>query len=180
MLKNLSGKRRMTDIFYDRYGRKRYADDIVPAEKYGYFAVLIKDARVLLTYPLGKKAPEFPGGSLVRGENFRDCLFRKLYEETGIEFMLDKSEQCFEQVIPYFADDEKPYGTFYIYHQTFFVYDADKYGFDVERERWKTPENSLAVWVSFQDIVSGKVKINYAHWQAFKQLFGYSDDNDAL
>ena len=51
------------------------------------------------------------------------------------------------------------------------VYEADAYGFDVLRPRWKTPENGEAVWADIEDIFSGKVKINYCHWLALQQLF---------
>ena len=50
---------------------------------------MVKDDRVLVTYPPQVSVPEFPGGSAGRREDFRGCLFRKLFEETGIEFMLD-------------------------------------------------------------------------------------------
>lgn len=163
----------MTDIFYDRYGKKVFADDVTPVRKTGYFAVLIKEKKVLITYPHGSAVPEFPGGSIKRDENFRECLFRKLYEETGLEFMLDRSEKEFQQIFNYFADDEKPNGTFYIYDQTFWCYDATKFGFKDSADMWKTPENSKAAWINIEDIIGGKIKINYAHWMAFKQLFNY-------
>ena len=161
----------MDNLFFNRKGRPKYADDVIPAYKNGYFALLVKENKILLTYPPGVGVPEFPGGSIRRSENFRDCLFRKLYEETGVEFMLDKGVRQFEQTVNYFADDKKPSGMFYIYHQFFMVYEADAYGFDVLRPRWKTPENGEAVWADIEDIFSGKVKINYCHWLALQQLF---------
>lgn len=170
----------MTDIFYDRYGKKIFADDVTPVRKTGYFAVLTKNNKVLITYPQGSSVPEFPGGSIRRDENFRECLFRKLYEETGLDFMLDKSEKEYRHIFNYFADDEKPRGNFYIYDQIFWVYDADKYGFEETSETWKTPENSKAAWIAVSDIISGAIKINYAHWQAFKKLFDYREDNEAF
>ena len=126
----------MDKIFFNRRGREKYADDVVPVEKTGYFALLIKDHKVLLTYPPQVNVPEFPGGSCKRREDFRDCLFRKLYEETGVEVMLDKGETSYEQTVNYFADDERPDGTFYIYRQIFIVYDASSYGFDIDVPRW--------------------------------------------
>lgn len=107
----------MDNLFFNRKGRPKYVDDVIPAYKNGYFALLVKENKILLTYPPGVGVPEFPGGSIRRSENFRDCLFRKLYEETGVEFMLDKGVRQFEQTVNYFADDEKPSGMFYIYHQ---------------------------------------------------------------
>ena len=75
----------MSNIFFDRYGRKKYAgDDVIPMHQKGYFAILVWDNKVLLTYPPLVKVPEFPGGTVDRKEDFRDCLYRKLYEETGI------------------------------------------------------------------------------------------------
>ncbi len=160
----------MDKIFFNRRGREKYADDVVPVEKTGYFALLIKDHKVLLTYPPQVSVPEFPGGSCKRREDFRDCLFRKLYEETGVEFMLDKGETSYEQTVNYFADDERPDGTFYIYRQIFIVYDASSYGFDIDVPRWKTPENGYAQWVDLEDIFEGRVKVNYCHWTALQKL----------
>lgn len=165
----------MADEYYDRWGKIHYGDDAVPVKKRGFFAVLVKDEKVLLTYPSHIKVPEFPGGSMRRDENFRDCLFRKLYEETGIDFMLDKTDKAFHQVINTFDEQDRPYGIYYIYDQTYYLYDASSYGFDVHRTQWKTPENSTAVWVALEDIVSGKTKINFAHWKAVQNLFNVKE-----
>ena len=42
----------MVEVFYDRRGKEKYADDVIPFEQKGYFAILVKDDRVLVTYPL--------------------------------------------------------------------------------------------------------------------------------
>lgn len=83
----------MSDIFYDRRGHEKYADEIIPLHQKGYFAILVKDEKVLVTYPPQVSVPEFPGGTVSRREDFRGCLYRKLYEETGIEFELDWGEK---------------------------------------------------------------------------------------
>ena len=41
----------MVEVFYDRRGKEKYADDVIPFEQKGYFAILVKDDRVLVTYP---------------------------------------------------------------------------------------------------------------------------------
>lgn len=161
----------MDEAFFDRKGRKKFDEEVVPIEKTGYFAILIKKNKVLVSYPPQVDVPEFPGGSMKRWEDFRECLFRKLYEETGVEFMLDKGMKTFEHVINYFADDERPYGVYYIYKQIFIVYDASSYGFEINLPRWKTPENGWAEWVSLDDIFKAKTKINYTHWLAVQELF---------
>lgn len=161
----------MVEVFYDRKGRKKYADDIIPIRQKGYFAILVKDEKVLVTYPPLVNVPEFPGGAVSRKEDFRSCLYRKLFEETGIEFMLDFGINQMEQVVNYFAEDARPFGEFCIYDQTFIVYDASSYGFDTNVEMWSTPENGMAAWVNINDIFEGKTKINYAHWLAFQKLF---------
>ena len=102
----------MVEVFYDRRGKEKYADDVIPFEQKGYFAILVKDDRVLVTYPPQVSVPEFPGGSAGRREDFRGCLFRKLFEETGIEFMLDGGLRKYEQNVNYFADDARPFGEF--------------------------------------------------------------------
>lgn len=53
----------MVEVFYDRRGKEKYADDVIPFEQKGYFAILVKDDRVLVTYPPQVSVPEFPGGS---------------------------------------------------------------------------------------------------------------------
>ena len=52
----------MSDIFYDRRGHEKYADEIIPLHQKGYFAILVKDEKVLVTYPPQVSVPEFPGG----------------------------------------------------------------------------------------------------------------------
>ncbi len=161
----------MNNMYFDRYGKQKYGEDIIPTHQKGYFAILLKDDKVLLTYPPQVDLPEFPGGSISRREDFRDCLYRKLYEETGIDFMLDYGMKEFSQTINYFADDAKPNGVYCIYEQMFIVYDASSYGFETNQNLWKTPENGKAEWVNVQDILSQKVKINYTHWLAVQNLF---------
>lgn len=167
----------MSDVFYDRRGREKHADDEIVVRQKGYFAILVKDDKVLVTYPPAVSVPEFPGGSVSRNEDFRSCLFRKLYEETGIEFMLDHGQRQFQQDINYFAEDARPFGEYCAYNQTFIVYDASSYGFDTGKEPWRTPENGLAAWLNIEDIFSARTKINYAHWQAFQQLFEVKRQN---
>ena len=161
----------MVEIFYDRKGREKYADDVIPVDQKGYFAVLVKDNKVLVTFPSMVRIPEFPGGAVSRREDFRGCLYRKLIEETGIEFMLDRGNKQFQQNINYFAEDARPYGEYCKYDMTFIVYDASKYGFDTAKEMCKTPENGYASWVEIKDIFDGAVKLNYTHWLAFRELF---------
>ena len=33
----------MVEVFYDRRGKEKYADDVIPFEQKGYFAILVKD-----------------------------------------------------------------------------------------------------------------------------------------
>lgn len=157
-------------IFFDRYGREHYCEAAIPSVKEGFFALLVKDGRLLLTYPPHSDVGEFPGGSRRRKESVRDCLFRKLYEETGVEFMLEKPEKSFEQTVRYFADDEPCGGMFYLYQQKFMLYDADNLSFDVFRKKWKTPENGEAEWVELDDILNRRVKLNFVHELALQAL----------
>ena len=48
----------MSDIFYDRRGHEKYADEIIPLHQKGYFAILVKDEKVLVTYPPQVSVPE--------------------------------------------------------------------------------------------------------------------------
>ena len=158
----------MSDFFIDRYGRRKFADDVIPEEKTGYFAVLCQEGRVLLTCPPQAEVWEFPGGGQKRQEDFRACLFRKLHEESGIELMLDKSGRVFEQEADYYADDED--GGFYRYHQVFLKYDCEKYGLRMSEEIRKTPENGWAVWAKIKDVAAGNIKMNVWHLAAAKNL----------
>ena len=159
-------------IFFDRNGREHYCENSIPSEKRGFFLLILKEGKILLTLPPRSNMAEFPGGSQRRGENFRDCVSRKLYEETGIDFVLDQGIKTFEQTVRYFADDERPDGGFYYYHQTFVVYEADSFVFDTSDARWKTPENGWAFWVKIDDLLSQKIMINYVHRPALSVLLG--------
>lgn len=161
----------MADVFYSRAGIKKFADDIVPVVKVGYFALLFKDNHLLLTYSPHAKIPEFPGGEVLRNENYRDCLFRKLYEQTGFDFMLDKGMKKVEQTVNCFDENERQSGKFCIYRQIFLLYNADKFDFDINVPKWKTPENGYAEWVRFDDLLNEKVKLSYFHSLALKKLF---------
>ena len=48
----------MDNLFFNRKGRPKYADDVIPAYKNGYFALLVKENKILLTYPPGVGVPE--------------------------------------------------------------------------------------------------------------------------
>lgn len=167
----------MDSPFYDRHGKEKFINDEIPSHKKGYFAILVKDNKVLITYPPDVDVPEFPGGSVRRKEDYRGCLYRKLYEETGIEFMLGEGVDSFFQTIECY-DDAKPDGEYFIYEQTFIVYDASSFGFDTSRKMWKTPENGKAAWIDINNISSEKLKINYGHWLAFQELFLTDEDAD--
>lgn len=65
----------MVEVFYDRRGKEKYADDVIPFEQKGYFAILVKDNRVLVTYPPQVSVPEFPGGSAAGGKIFAAACF---------------------------------------------------------------------------------------------------------
>ena len=53
----------MSDIFYDRRGHEKYADEIIPLHQKGYFAILVKDEKVLL---LIRRRYPFPSFRAVR------------------------------------------------------------------------------------------------------------------
>ncbi|MDR1026560.1 MAG: NUDIX domain-containing protein [Lactobacillus sp.] len=160
-------------VFYNRYGEECFLGDAVPTNKKGYFAVLIKDDKVLVTIPEGADIPEFPGGNKQRNETPRESLYRKLYEETGVDFELGCgcSDKEFNHVVDYFSIEDKPNGRFFFYDQTFYVYDASAFGIDATEKVWKTPDGAQACWVKMKDIIKEKKKINYAHWLAFKEIF---------
>ena len=160
----------MYDMFFDRYGKRRFLGESIPISKKGFFAILLKDDKVLVTVPPNSELPEFPGGHKQRGEDLRSCLYRKLYEETGVDFMLGEGARKFSQVVNYFDIEEKK-GTFYIYDQTFIVYDAEKYGFNTKAKPRVAPDGAKSYWLKVKDITSGKVGLSYMHGLAFGEMF---------
>ena len=161
----------MSEMFFDRYGNKKFIGDAIPISKKGYFAVLLKDDKILVTVPPQSDVPEFPGGYKQRSEDMQQCLYRKLYEETGVDFVLGEGMKLFDQVVRYYDIEEKK-GTFYIYDQTFVVYDASSYGFDTKAKSWVAPDGSAVYWLKIQDVASGALKLSYMHGKAFEELFG--------
>lgn len=157
----------MTKPFMDRFGKAHYAEEDMATKRTAFYAIVIKDGQVLLTALPRFDLFEFPGGGLNRGEDYKTCLLRELYEETGYDFALDHGEKQINQVINFFADDLRPHGEFWIYDQTYIVYNADKYNISLREGEWKTPENGTAKWVKLQDLIEGKIDINFCHRQAF-------------
>ena len=155
--------------FMDRYGKVHYADEETATFRTAYYAIIIKDKKVLLTALPRFDLFEFPGGGQVRGEDFRECLQRELYEETGYDFCLSHGKTEIRQVVDFFADDIRPRGECWIYDQTYIVYDADSYGLELREGEWKTPENGRAKWVKLEDLKEGKTEINYCHRLAFEK-----------
>lgn len=161
----------MMEAFWDRWGKAHYAEFETATKRTAFFAIIIKDEKVLLTCLPHHELFEFPGGGLNRGENFRTCLLRELYEETGYEYALDDSANKHQQLINFFADDIRPNGECWVYNQTYIVYDADAYGLEIKEGTWNTPENGTAKWVDLQDLKSGEIPLNYTHKLAFEALF---------
>ena len=78
----------MSDVFYDRRGREKYADDLIPVCQKGYFAILVKDGKVLVTYPPSVSVPEFPGGAVSRKEDFRNCSIANYMKKPELNLSL--------------------------------------------------------------------------------------------
>lgn len=162
----------MTKTFMDRFGKAHYAEDEMATKRTAYYAIIIKEGKVLLTALPRFNLYEFPGGGLNRGENYKTCLLRELYEETGYDFGLDHGDSQIHQLVNFFADDIRPHGEYWTYDQTYIVYDADKYKIPFREGEWKTPENGTAKWVDLQELKDGKIAINYCHRLAFDKFFG--------
>lgn len=162
----------MNNLFYDRYGKIHYPEEGQAFSRSGVFAIILKQGQVLLTAEPHTGVYEFPGGGIERGEDMRRCLMRELYEETGYDFELGEQETKvrLEQTVNYYSDSVRPGGLYLIYHQTFLVYDAEKYGFELREGEWKTPENGRAVWAEIKDLYQGKIPFHYAHAQALEKF----------
>lgn len=87
--------------FMDRYGKAHYADEETATFRTAYYAIIIKDKKVLLTALPRFDLFEFPGGGQERGEDFRECLQRELYEETGYDFCLSHGKTEIRQVVDF-------------------------------------------------------------------------------
>ena len=61
----------MSDVFINSRGREVFADDVVPAVEDGYFAIFIKNKKVLLYWPPYGEAAEFIGGVCPRAQRRR-------------------------------------------------------------------------------------------------------------
>lgn len=160
----------MIKSFWDRFGKEHYAEEEVATHRQAYYAIVKKNDMVLLTALPRFDLFEFPGGGLNRGEDYKTCLAREFYEETGYDFGLSLGAKEIKQVVNFFADDIRPYGEYWIYDQTFIVYEADNFGLEIKDGEWKTPENGRAKWVKFEDLTNGTIKINYCHFLAFEKL----------
>ena len=64
----------MVEVFYDRRGKEKYADDVIPFEQKGYFAILVKDDRVLVIRRRFR-FPNFPAVRPAGGKIFAAACF---------------------------------------------------------------------------------------------------------
>lgn len=161
----------MIEPFFDRWGKEHYFEADLALVRSGYFAIIIKNGMVLLSSLPRHDLFEFPGGGLNRGEDYKTCLVRELYEETGYEFALGSGNREHKQLVNFFAEHIRPAGECRKYSQTFIFYDADNYGLEIKEGTWSTPENGHAKWVEFQDLLDGKIELNYMHRKALDALF---------
>lgn len=161
----------MNNVFVNSKGRAVFADDVVPAVENGYFALLIKDDKILLHYPPKNDVPELVGGVCPRGENLRDNMSRLIYEQTGVDIMPSEAAKHFEQEVDYADDNASGTNPFIHYHQAFDVFDVATYWSEDERLKWVTPDGGCAVWAELDDVLVGKLKINYWHFAAMQKIF---------
>lgn len=167
----------MIKPFIDRFGKPHYTEEGAATHRRAYYAILIKDGKVLLTALPRFDLFEFPGGGLNRGEDYKTCLKREFYEETGYEFELGKGKAQIHQLVNFFADDIRPSGEFWIYDQTYIVYEADSFGVELKEGSWRTPENGTAKWVDLEELKAGKIEINYCHRLAFESYLKLNSQN---
>ena len=161
---------KMSEAFVDRFGRQHYAEEGLATPRTAYYMIIIKNRQVLLSALPRFDLFEFPGGGLNRGENYKTCLKRELYEETGYDFALGNGQAELRQKVNFFADDIRPRGEYWHYDQVFMVYDAAAYGIKIKEGEWTTPENGKAKWVDVAEIDSGKLPLNYCHKMAWDKL----------
>ena len=161
----------MDNVFVDAKGREVFADDIVPAVEKGNFALLIRDDKILLHYPLKSDVPEIIGGVCQRGENPRDNMSRLIYEQTGLDITPSEAEKHLEQEVDYVDCTVTGTNPFMRYCQVFEVFDVAAYWPDDGRLKWSAPDGGCAEWVDVDEVLSGKVKINYWHFAAMQKIF---------
>ena len=158
----------MSDVFINSRGREVFADDVVPAVEDGYFAIFIKNKKVLLYWPPYGEAAEFIGGVCPRGEDKAASLSRMLYEQSGFESAIGKPEEIWSQEVDYF--DARAANPFIHYRQVFGLFDAAKYPL-VERDKnWTTPDGGAAMWQDLDALFRGDIELNYTHMAALKAL----------
>ncbi len=163
--------------YLDRWGNKRFlSNNAMAIEKEAVYALVVCRGKVLITYPpFAIDVPELPGGGIEENEDIVTSLSRELYEETGVEYVLGNPEKTFEHLIGFFADDIKPNGEFWNYHQEFWWFELkDESGLmRTDRPKWKTPEGGYAEWIELDKL--SKLKLfNEVHRIAVKELLSKS------
>ena len=158
--------------FIDRWGNKRHLANLaIMIEKQAVYSLIVCNGKALITYPpFAIDVPELPGGGIEEREDIVTSLSRELYEETGIEYVLGNPDKVFEHVIGFFADDIKPNGEFWNYHQQFWRFDLeDNVYLKTDKAKWKTPEGGFAEWVDLESLLTMS-SFNEAHRIAVKSL----------
>ncbi len=156
--------------YTDRRGNTKTPNDkSVFGTRKGAFAILKNKDKILMARAeYAMDVNELPGGGIDEGENIEQALVRELQEETGFTIENQDKLDNFHQEIGFFAEFEKPDGSFWKYDMNFYLIDASSLDYTHFNGIKLNPEGGEIEWIAIDNLKN--IQLMATHKKAISSL----------